>query len=200
MCAFCRAHESEFELHGVEGTAKTSIEHRVPQTDPIDGARLKDVYSNCYYACRFCNRARSTRPIVNAEGRRLLDPCVNAWTEHFFREGHEFLPLDRDAEYTREAYDINDARKVTRREEREDTIRTAMEAVAEVPQVLARLTLLAAKAPDPEVAKEMKLQAELLRRAGRDLKRYATPPDDKPLTCSCIGAAHRTLTEQDAKG
>lgn len=58
-CAFCLIHEADLAEHGVEGTGLTSIEHRVPRSDPSAGESLTDDYSNCYYACRFCNGSRS---------------------------------------------------------------------------------------------------------------------------------------------
>src|SRR5437868_5698501 len=73
-CAFCLTHEADLLDHGVEGTGLTSIEHRLPQSHDESGGSIND-YGNCFYACRFCNRARGVEALVDTDGRRLLDPC-----------------------------------------------------------------------------------------------------------------------------
>src|SRR5215218_8751592 len=55
-CAFCLCHEADLRREadeGTKGTGNFSIEHFVTQEcEPL----FANVYSNCFYACRYCNR------------------------------------------------------------------------------------------------------------------------------------------------
>ncbi len=185
-CAFCVSHEADFTAHGAAGTGLMTIEHRVPRSDPVEGELRENEYTNCYYSCRFCNQARATRPLIDASGRHLLDPCADAWSGHFKRVRHEIVrrsDADVDAEYTSVAYDINDPRKIAIREERALVLRTVRSAVDEIPPKLANLSKIAKRVP--EALAHMKRLRVHLKRAFRDLERYAFKPVDAPQKCRC---------------
>ncbi len=193
-CAFCLTHEADLSETGVEGTGLMAIDHRVPRSDPTLGGRLETDYLNCYYACRFCNGARGPRPLVDPSGRSLLDPCAHAWSENFIRREHHLLavPDNRDAEYTHETYDLDEPRKVVRREQREMTLRRARRAVEEIPAILEQLM---AATPD-RLRDAMRISMELrehLRRAKQDLARFEAIPSDAPSTCRCDERSACTL-------
>ncbi len=101
-CAFCLLHEADFVMGGIEGTGLTSVEHQIPRSH---APHLEDDYSNCFYACRFCNGARGDTPNVDTTGRTLLEPCTTAWASRFERRGFSLQPLDADAEYTAKTAD-----------------------------------------------------------------------------------------------
>ena len=98
-CAFCLLHESDLAV-GVgdglpaAGSGQFTIEHLQPQaTVP---SRRND-YSNCYYACRRCNLARTLKyQLVSRDGAQLLDPCRVAWANHFSAGGDEYRPNEND--------------------------------------------------------------------------------------------------------
>jgi hypothetical protein len=80
-CAFCLLHESDLSQGmGVEGLGLMWIEHRFLQSTHESE---RDRYENCIYACRLCNQARGTAPLIDTRGHRLLDPTETAWAEHF---------------------------------------------------------------------------------------------------------------------
>ena len=143
-CAFCLTHETDLVEHGVRGWGLEWIEHLVPRS--VDEARIDD-YSNCYLSCRFCNEARSDTPNVDKLGRRLLDPCVAPWADHFLREGDSLEPRvgDPDAEYTWATYDFDDERKKVMRRTREARLEDALLTLREGPERVRRLLALAEK-------------------------------------------------------
>ena len=186
-CAFCLTHEADLAEHGVERTGLTSIEHRIPRSDAEAGAAATHVYANCYYACRFCNGARSARPLVDARGRRLLDPCADAWSTHFERVGAELRPRsgDADAVYTAESYDVDDPRKQLMRRNRERIMGAAERASAEIPPLVAELGARLAERPDPALLAVMRRLDEQLADARRARRRFARTPEDAPTACRC---------------
>ncbi len=191
-CAFCLTHESDLTEHGVEGTALTWIEHQLPQSHDPDGSRVND-YQNCFYACKFCNKARGTEPLVDPEGRRLLDPCSTIWADRFKRQGEELLPTtdDPDASRTHRVYDLDDPRKRAMRATRERILTDAFRALRECPPLIAQLLELA-KAPGSNrtgfIQAAEKIH-ELMTRAKRDLMRYSVPPSDSDSSCRCADHA-----------
>ena len=99
------------------------IEHLDPAS--LDAGKINN-YDNCFYACRFCNQSRATAPRSDTQGRRLLDPCQDAWDQRFSFSNDRLLPTqdDPDAVYTSLVYELNDPRKIQRRDRR----RTRLEA------------------------------------------------------------------------
>jgi hypothetical protein len=120
-CAFCLLHESDLNLGGA-GAALMETEHFVPISHV---PALENRYSNCFYICHFCNHSRGEQPNHEPSGQgRLLNPCLDIWSEHFILEEDRlhFRDKDPDAVYTRDAYDLNDERKVRMRKLRREIL------------------------------------------------------------------------------
>ena len=202
-CALCLLHEADLGGGpGVEGLALTGVEHRTPQSaDPA----LRNVYSNCLYACRLCNTARGAKAAQTPSGR-LLDPTVDAWAAHFdVVESHLVArDADTDAAYTHVAYDLDDPRKVERRRVREEVVDDARSVLDRGPDLLDRLMRwIDANAGSGSSVQAMRdaeaLQANV-RAARRTLVRFAAIPQDAPFVCGCGREAARTLPPQMAEG
>lgn len=168
----------------------------MPQSHDLDRSQT-DEYANCFYTCKFCNRARGAAPLVNAAGQRLLDPCSTVWSARFIRQGDELLPVpqDPDAARTHRVYDIDDPRKRAMRQSREDILTGALRALRECPPLIAQL-LGAAGAPGSkrtEFLHAARLLHEMMLRARRDLARFSVPPPDSDPTCSCPSSAACSL-------
>jgi 5-methylcytosine-specific restriction endonuclease McrA len=122
-CAFCLTHESDLAFCGAEGTGLTAIEHFVPRS--VDPGRLHD-YSNLFYICYSCNRARGRQPVEEKLGRRLLNPCEAVWAAHFERVGNRLEPLDENARYTEKLYKLNSGAKMQIRAARDRSSRQGL--------------------------------------------------------------------------
>ncbi len=162
---------------------------------------LENDYSNCLYACRFCNRSRSAKRRVS-KGIRLLDPTRNAWADHFIAaQDHHLRPFDgdADAEYTYRAYELDDSRKVERRRTRWELVNDRLRLVDRLDSEIGELLRLA----DPlrrrnlqrfrEVLEEVRVLRADMRRALRDLMRYAAIPSDHPSSCRCSATDIRSI-------
>ena len=115
---------------GVQGTGLMWIEHF--ELVSVADDRIND-YGNCLYACRFCNSSRYVTR-TNDDGRSLLDPCSQIWSERFsLDEDDRLLPAeaDPDACYTFETYDINDSRKVRLRRLRRERLADWLDLIRE---------------------------------------------------------------------
>ena len=187
-CAFCLLHETDLgsDLSGIEGTGLTTIEHWHPQSAAPE---LANEYSNCLYACRFCNRSRGTSPVESPADGRLLNPCANVWSEHFTARGDRIVVAreDRDALRTERVYDLNDPRKVALRRRRRELIEAALATIREastIPELI-----LIAEHLDGSEREEVIRAAEFLRdqvnRARGQLVRLEAVPVDVDLECRC---------------
>jgi hypothetical protein len=187
-------HEADLVLHGAEGTGLFSIEHVEPQSAAPGSA---NAYSNCVYACRYCNRERSTKPTKDALGRTLLDPTVVAWGTHFTANNDRLVPNvgDQDAAYTEVGYGMNKPRKLTMRQNRRESISYSRKVLAEGPASVSALTTLAqrlASSPEPasheeaaglmDTARQLR---EAMARARASLEQYAGIPRDADHPCHC---------------
>lgn len=191
-CALCLIHEADLADNGVEGTGRTSVEHITPQRDDPDQA---NVYRNCLYACTLCNRARSTKPLLDRNGNRLLDPTCEAWSAHFEARDNKLIPKTGHGEHTRDAYDLNDPRKVWMRAERRERIERWCKLVSEGPAQAAALAALAGElaASDDDVNRARSAvlavasaeRNEDIRLARKWLARYQGTPADADLSCRC---------------
>ncbi len=188
-CAFCLLHEADLAEHGIEGMGLGTIEHFVPVST---GAGDVHRYSNCFYACRFCNVARGATPAVDGGGRRLLNPCDDVWGDHFsLAVGDRLSPVDGDpdAAYTEQAYDLNDPRKVVMRQSRRERLAEWLQLLEEGPALEAELLRQASSAVSPAKALTNLQAARQLRRcieaALRDIQRYAAIPVDADASCRC---------------
>lgn len=197
MCAFCQLHEADFLPEGVEGFGTATVEHFVLQSQV---AALRNEYVNCYYSCRLCNSARSTRP-VSWRGARLLAPDADAWAEHFELEGDKLIPVvgDRDAEYTADVYDINDERKVVRREQRRSSIEEALQVLAAAGEDLRLLEERIQQETDLVELRKLAQLAGDFRRiytyTMRQLRRHLPVPRDAPPSCACSNREELALPQ-----
>lgn len=195
-CAFCLVHERDLQLGGLGAGRQVSmtIEHLEPQSrSPEDVGH----YSNLTYACSMCNRARSISARIDADGRRLLDPTSDPWGSHFSRLGHRLSPIpgDRDAQYTHEAYALDDATKVEIRRARLDLIEdhvAALPAIAEAIDACAR-ELARDSSRTPELLQHLAALERHLKRLWSDLERLQPIPPDAPERCRCDSPENRAL-------
>lgn len=176
------------------------MEHVIARSE--DSAKAND-YHNCLYACRFCNRSRFAKPAW-LEGIRLLDPTSDAWSEHFLASGDNLLPVrgDAEAEYTHRAYEIDDPRKIVRRQVRRELLTDRLRLLSRLGSEIAELLRLA----DPlryrdirrfgEILKQIRALRADARRAWGDLRRYLAVPVDAPRTCRCPVPREHSLPEE----
>lgn len=198
-CPFCLLHESDLVRGGcAEGTGLTWIEHLVPQSH--DSAQRNE-YSNLLYSCRFCNRARSNRPLKSARGE-ILNPTQTAWANHFELQDDELKPKanDHDARYTDECYDLNDPRKKKLRQLRWELIEHHRELLRVVPKMVNRMIQLAEQNhTDPLLVQKHLAEAKSLRRilkyAISDLSTHSAIPGDADEACRCDTKTDNALPE-----
>jgi hypothetical protein len=183
-CPFCLLHEADLARAISEGTAQTAIEHFEPQS--TDKAQ-RNKYSNCFYICRFCNTARSNLS-VTSENAQLLNPTIAAWSNHFELNDGKLLPLDGDAAYTEQSYDINDPRRIMLKTERAKVYDDHF-LLIEHSHVSVELIDLAKQQTDVESQRKLIETAAILRNATqhaiRDLQGYSIVPADAPTKCQC---------------
>ena len=182
-CAFCLVHESDLAEYGIGRTGLTTVEHFVPLRGGAVGAKLAGTYSNCLYACRYCNNTRLKRPNVDALGRRLQTPCVEVWADHFDVVGDQLAPRagDGDAVYTAEAYGINDELRLHMRCGRRTRLTRAM-LVASQPRATVLLITSAGLSGHDIVAF-----------VDEAFERHLAKPADAPKTCRCGNKRHHRL-------
>ena len=165
-----------------------TVEHRSPQSRAPSKINR---YTNCLLACRFCNQARSDRPLTDSRKRHLLDPRHAVWGKRFHIAGDVLMPRlnDADAAYTFEAYDLGDERKRRCRESRRTRIEASLEVLATAEAREKTLLNLASGELNLPKAKVLVEVAAQLRQARKDaidqLCRYQTTPLDAG-TCGCV--------------
>lgn len=202
-CPFCLLHEADLAPGGcAEGTGLTWIEHILPQSSD---ETAKNKYPNCVYSCRFCNRARSNRPVDGPDGK-LLDPTKEPWAKHFTLDEDQLRPTpgNADARYTYESYDLDDPRKVTLRRWRRKVISHHRAYLADRLAERTRLSsVLQQQIRDPAAIDEVsslscRLQrlSEEIGHALDDLEGYAAIPEDAPTECRCGVTTYHTLPEE----
>ena len=198
VCPFCLLHESDLVGGGgAERSGLTTVEHRVLQSADVS---QRNDYNNCIYACRYCNRARSTTPIEQ-NGQKLLDPTVAAWANHFAAADDRLLPMadNVDASYTYETYDLDDPIKCERRRLRRELITNRISLLRDGPQELSALLGVAEELgrAEPEAAQHLLRVARRLREqlvcAPQDLSRFNAIPPDAPTECRCRTKEHHVL-------
>ncbi len=189
-CAFCLLHDAD--LYGGlpgEGLGGTTVEHVIPRSvDPS----LANVYQNCVYACRWCNRSRSARP-AEYRGAQLLDPTRDVWGDRFVATADKLLPAegDVDAQATHLAYGLDDPRKIGRRRARRELVTDRLYLLArqgvEFTELLRHADLLRQRDPArfAEILREIRRLRADARRALGDLRRYEAVPVDAPRSCRC---------------
>lgn len=196
-CAFCLLHESDLQVSGTEGAGCMTIEHRIPQSSD---SSVSCNYHNCFYACRFCNEARASRPLVDNDGRRLLDPAQVRWRDLLEIENDKLVCKfnDPDALYTFEAYALGDPRRQGLRRARRVLITEWIDAICDgvrllkalIPFVRSRQKMndleAASVAIDCAIALIFNVES-----AKRQLRRFAAIPIDAPLFCKCANSGNR---------
>lgn len=190
-CAFCLLHEMDFSLKiGAAGTGQMSVEHLWPQsTHPSK----KNQYSNCIYACTCCNRSRSTSPVIDRHGNRLLNPSHDTWSDHFIWDDCKIRPREGDihAAYTHETYDIDEPKKVARRKFRKelysDRLPLFVDAAGKIERLLAKANRYRDEDRDlchilMETIREFRRR---MKKASSELSWYPAVPPDAPSHCRC---------------
>jgi hypothetical protein len=186
-CAFCMCHEADLRGRadkGTEGTGIFWIEHFIPkEQDP----RLENIYSNCFYACRYCNRARGRKRNTDPTGRQLLNPCHAIWADYFVRDGDRLKPRNNDpnAHYTHEAYQLDLPRKVRARTLRRKKILDYEKAENDYPDLIAELHREGFRRGNPKLIQAAALLWEKRRDTMRDVLEFLVVPEDATQPCSC---------------
>lgn len=199
-CAFCLLHQSDIAPFGSEGWAIMQIEHFVSRKED---ATLVNVFTNCFWICGRCNRAKGAKKVIATGRGNLLNPCSDVWQERFTISLDRLLPChvnDRDASYTEQTYQFNDPRKTVLREVRRKIIwqcRDILERLDRNQNALLDRAIRERSQDDLDMARELaKMRSKIL----WDLYRYAAIPDDHDPSCLCdepvVCALPRVLEEQ----
>jgi 5-methylcytosine-specific restriction endonuclease McrA len=193
-CPFCLSHERDLMAgRPIDGTGLMSIEHRQPRSSAAGRARVND-YRNCFLACRYCNGARGTTPVHANDGSRLLDPCVDAWGDHFQAADDRLHPQTNDGTYTEQTYDINEPRRVGMRAWRRELVAECLAVLTDAPLLHARLlerieaSMDTSAAPVTDLIDIARLLHERVKRARADLSKLRGVPSDAPSSCRCVPA------------
>ncbi len=199
-CPLCLLHETELQRFPRSGVL--TVEHYYLRSTAPE---QKNSYGNCLLACRFCNLARNDQPTKNVRGGRLLRPDKDAWAKHFFRHGDYICPEtgDGDAEYTEQAYDLNDPRKVEARSKRRELIGSLLEIIEilrdpwnDTDQLMNRIE----HSESNEIRLERLSYAEsihtLRKQAVRIAEEHPPVPCDAPTKCRCKDKEVLRLPEQ----
>jgi hypothetical protein len=187
-CAFCMCNEADLRGRpdtGTEGTATFWIEHFFPKKHaPL----LANAYSNCFYACRYCNRARGRKLNIDSTGRQLLNPCDVLWADYFVRDGDRLQPRndDPDARYTHEAYKLDLPRKVRARTLRRKKILDYEQAKSDDYQdLIAELRREGLRRGNPKLIRAAAVLWEKRRDTMRDVLEFLMVPEDATRPCFC---------------
>ncbi|HVJ91219.1 MAG TPA: hypothetical protein VM580_15555 [Labilithrix sp.] len=173
-----------------------TVEHRNPQSA---AGHLANVYENLLYACTFCNRARSTKPLQDECGNLLLDPTVDAWADHFEARDDRLVPKTDRGAYAERVYSINAELKTRKRKARRENIARWREWMEKTPVMVRKLLLeaehLATSKDDGKRtrAAEMRELAQCLEReavhAAQCMRRYLGIPEQMNAEYRCRCAA-----------
>ena len=191
-CALCLLHESDISEHGTEGRGLMWIEHwALRSQEPA----LINSYENCFYTCRFCNEARGSSPLIDKQQRRLLNPCLVPWRDHFRLDMDQmYIHGDsNDAVYTYETYDLNDPRKVRMRRKRRESLSEHLDVVTESKTLHDKLLQLARDTGDPTLVDDAEETWNHFNYAYKDLERFSPIPEDASSNCVC--GQHHYLPE-----
>ncbi|HSR99198.1 MAG TPA: hypothetical protein VLM79_19215 [Kofleriaceae bacterium] len=192
-------HEAQICPGGAAGSAQFWIEHLELQSERPD---LRNTYSNLVYACRRCNLARRFLSRCDVRGCRLLDPCLDAWGEHFVVDKDQLRALTPDGTYTAQTYDVNAAAKVALRRDRREALDEALHVLATVPELLKQLMAAIDFRLGPEQRTRLDIAEQLhkaLAAARRTLVQLSAIPMDAAHDCACDRQAC-TLPESVSAG
>lgn len=194
-CAFCLLHEVQVAPEGARGSRRFWLEHLELKKDRDDRDDLINRYDNVVYACSHCNAARSTRPRQAEDGRRLLDPCRDAWASHFAVDGDEIRGVTEHGTYTEQTYDLNNPIKTGLRADLRDAVEEALETLTKAPASIEELMIALPDLPPARQATRVETIALLhrsLRRARRTLQTLQVIPTDRDDACRCKSTAHHS--------
>jgi hypothetical protein len=200
LCSYCFSPEGALASSpGAKGGYVFSIEHRIPRSED---KTLINTYTNCYYACSFCNNRRRTTKLNGPNGERLLDPCYSPWSEHFETRttADGKVHLDHKTphgKYTKDSCELNLDRKTIARglqallhADWADASEAHEEALGELQ------SNLSADAPRARVEELWKKEQRAYRMslsAAQRLRRLMIPPTDAGNSCLCPGATQPAL-------
>ncbi len=194
-CAFCLLHEALIAPEGAKGSARFWIEHLERQETHPD---LAHDYDNVVYSCRRCNIARGKSPRCDADGRQLLDPCAQPWSEHFRIHGDCIESITADGEYTRNTYDINSPEKQRLRINQRETLVESLAILRDGPGLLRELSRDLDELPFERQQLRHKVMEQLHRNikgARANLQRLHVIPADRDEACRCeTNQEHRVPT------
>lgn len=197
-CAFCGMHELDVPQGVGPGgrdrqPAHWTVEHIALQSVAPDQSAT---YSNTIYCCRFCNGARSKKPL-NKNGAQLLNPCDHNWSEHFCVVDDAIAPVDPSdphSKYTFSAYDLGNARLTEMRSLRRQLaakvmlIPTIQEMLKEIRKLLENAELASNWQEAKRLTSEqVNLQAKL-DCAFADAQKLVALTPERPATCRCATA------------
>jgi uncharacterized protein (TIGR02646 family) len=120
-CAYCLSHEAEVAPGASFGGFE--IDHFKP-AHRREFRSLRNRYSNLFWTCHACNRAKKGTWPSDAEqqaGYRFLDPCADALGKHLSLNGDAVVrreASDLAATYTIEQINLNSALQRSRRSRR----------------------------------------------------------------------------------
>jgi hypothetical protein len=128
---------------------------------------------------------------------RLLDPTGDAWADHFTVVGDLLAPVsgDTDAAYTHLSYELDDPRKVVRRQHRREVVTDRLALLqflgGEIEALLNLAEVLRTRnaAAFGEALWEIRQLWRDARRALEDLGRFPAIPSDAPEVCRCPSPA-----------
>jgi hypothetical protein len=127
-----------------------------------------------------------------------LEPCESAWGTHFALTDDVLQPLDPDATYTEEIYDLNEPRRLTLRRARAETLEEAERILRELPSRVAHLTGLAGELSPEEGRHVLEAAADcrlVIEKARQQLRRFRATPSTAANPCRCDTAVALTLPE-----
>ena len=100
-CAYCTMSEAEAQA------IRFTIDHYEPKSARED---LEDDYSNLMYACDECNMRKGNRcppASARADGFRFFRPDIDAYEQHFEKNGIRLRHKTTVGEFTIDAIDLN---------------------------------------------------------------------------------------------
>ncbi len=189
-CALCFLHEADLLENGAEGSGLVWIEHS--ELKSIEEQK-RDVYSNCFLSCRFCNNGRGERPSADPKtGATLLEPTSSVWSKMFVVDADYVMrardPSDADATYTLVSYGLDQKRKAEGRKSRARRFGWLRAAANNIETNVPKLLDMAKTADDEKKKALLECAEEFMRAydmAFAEVKRYLATPGDAPVRCRC---------------
>ena len=111
------------------------------------------------------------------------------------------MPLNNsvDALRTHKTYDLDDDRKIARRERRYKIISDSLKIIEEASPLLTELIDRAEKDPQKEIIEIASVLSKAIHQARHNLEPYSAIPADAPTQCRCKTTDMHCLPEEFAK-